>query len=302
MRKSTPERWVYPGVLALCTVVLTAAGCQADVQVETDVAYDTRFGSATTMDIYTPGLAATPRPAVVLIHGGGWRSFSKDAEAADARRLAGAGYVVFNLNYRLVPDGVFPRDVQDCLCALSWARGHADTYGIDPTRIAAMGYSAGGHLASLIGVAADDPGLAPDCDAGPTGPPAAVISGAGPQDMRALPQVSTVTEYLGGTKDEVPAVYDEASPISHVDAADPPFLFVQGEDDWFVDPVHAREMKAALDAVGVTTRTIKIPGGGHLWNRGTDADEWELPLASIATPESQAAIVDFLDHTIGPVP
>jgi acetyl esterase/lipase len=285
------------------TLVLTLLpACQADVQVETDVAYDTRFGQATTLDVYSPGLATSPRPAVVLIHGGGWRSFDKDSEASDARRLAGAGYVVFNLNYRLVPDGAFPRDVQDCLCALSWARAHADTYGIDPARIATMGYSAGGHLASLVGVAADDPGLAPDCDAGPTGPPAAVVSGAGPQDMRALPQVSTVTEYLGGTKDEVPAVYDEASPITHVDAADPPFLFVQGEDDWFVDPVHARKMKDALDAVGVTTRILKVPGGGHLWNRGTDGNEWEIPLTSIDTPESQAAIVDFLDHTIGPVP
>ena len=59
-------------------------------------------------------------------------------------------------------------------------------------------------------------------------------------------------------------------------------------------------MKRALDAVGTKTRLLEIPGGGHIFNRGADGGSWELPLTSIDTPEAQAAMIDFLDHTIGP--
>ena len=106
----------------------------------------------------------------------------------------------------------------------------------------------------------------------------------------------------GGTLAEIPATYELASPIAHVASDSPPFLFVNGEDDRFVSASQSVAMRDALDAAGVETRLLLVPGGGHLWNRGSDADDWEIPLTSIDTPESQAAIVDFLDHTIGPPP
>jgi acetyl esterase/lipase len=300
-RNPTAPLPLWTAVLALCTAV---GGCVAqDVAVDNDVSYDDRYGAATTMDVWRPAGPLGARPAVLMIHGGGWRSFAKDTMTEDARRLAGAGYVVANVNYRLVPDGVFPKDVQDCLCALAYLRAHAAEYGVDPARIATLGYSAGGHLASLVGVAAAAPEVAPDCAAAagaPIAPPIAVVSGAGPEDLRAEPQVSTIIDYVGGTIDQIPQTYAVASPITHVTAASPPFLFVQGEDDWFVDPSQSAAMKAALDRAGVETRELLVPGGGHLWNRGADGDRYEIPLTSIDTPEAQAAIVDFLDHTIGP--
>ncbi len=280
----------------LSTLVLTAC---SDVVVVSDVSYDDRF-AATVLDVYSPPPATTPRGAVVVIHGGGWHTgIDRSSMAQYADRLAQAGYVAFNLEYRLTPDGgEFPHAVQDCLCALAYVRAHATDYGIDPARIASLGYSAGGHLASMLGVAATDPGVAPDCAAGPTGPVIAVVSGAGPEDMTLFPEVSVITEFMGGTKEAVPEVYAEASPLTHVVAGAPPYLFVHGDNDWFVDIEHTYRMKAALDAVGTATHLLELPGDGHLWNRGADGATWELE-PSIDTPEAWAATIDFLDQEIG---
>jgi acetyl esterase/lipase len=285
--------------LALCTAVL--AGC-TDVVVETDISYDDRFDVAK-LDVYSPPPAAGLRPAVLVIHGGGWHAgLERDGMADHAQRLAEAGYVAFNLSYRLVPNGgEFPHAVQDCICALAWVRGHAAAYRIDPDRVGALGYSAGGHLVSMLGTAAAAPTVAPDCAAGQTTPVQAVISGAGPEDMGLLPQVDNVQAFVGGSKAAVPERYVMASPISYVAPGAPPFLFIHGDSDWFVSIEHSHRMVAALDAVGSENHLLEIPGGGHLFNRGASGSTWDLEI-SIDTPQSWAATIDFLDHAIGPVP
>lgn len=290
---------LYPRALAVWTFVL--AGC-SDVVVKTDVSYDDRVGVAK-FDVYSPPPASVPRPAVVVIHGGGWHTgLERDSIADAAERLADAGYVTFNVSYRLVPDGgEFPHAIQDCLCALAFIRAHADEYAIDPARIGAIGYSAGGHLVSMLGVGTSEPAVAPDCDAGTPTPVAAVVAGAGPEDMMLLPQVSLVTDFMGGSSDAVPDRYHAASPLDHVAAGAPPYLFLHGDDDWFVDIEHARRMRAALDAVGTETRFLEVPGGGHVWNRGASDGAWDLE-TSMDTPAAWAATIDFFDHAIGPVP
>src|SRR5262245_61702745 len=100
-------------------VLVTAAAC-TDTGLYADVSYDDRFGDATTMDIHTPSEATGGRPAIMLIHGGGWRAGDKDNYTAAAQRYAAAGYVAATINYRLVPAGVYPAAAQDCLCALSF--------------------------------------------------------------------------------------------------------------------------------------------------------------------------------------
>jgi acetyl esterase/lipase len=291
---------LWPRVLAVWTAVL--AGCTS-VVAQSDIPYDTRY-SVDVLDTYLPPPASAPRPAVLVIHGGGWtEGVDRSSMAAHAERLAEAGYVTVNIEYRLTPNGgQFPHEVQDCYCALSYMRNHATELGIDPTRIAGLGYSAGGHLVSMLGTDRDAIVQA-DCAEGPTAPLAAVLAGAGPQDMAALPQVTNVQAFVGGTLEAIPDTYQQASPLAHASADSAPFLFVHGDDDWFVNiDKQERPMKAALDAAGVETRLIEIPGGGHLLNRGVDGGSWELPLTSIDTPESQAAMIDFLDHTIGPPP
>lgn len=288
------------GVRNLIFIVLVGLwigpGCTQVVQIA-DISYDDRHGEATTMDVYMSELDGAGRPAVLLVHGGGWRSFSKDSTSKEAERLAGAGYVTASINYRLVPDAVYPDNIRDVMCALAFFQGHADEYGFDRARVAVMGYSAGGHLASLVGVATDVAEFAPDCAAGAPLPPAAVISGAGPQDMSLLAGANAVEEFLGGTLDEVPERYAMASPIEHVDAGEPPFLFVHGSGDLFVDLEHSELMRDTLEAAGNTAYVLALRGGGHLLNSGPSGDRQFG--VSTDTPEAWAAIHDFLDQTIG---
>jgi len=280
--------------VAAALAAVTACG---DVEEILDRSYDDRFGAATTMDIYAPADGATGRPALMMIHGGGWSKFSKEAYTDNARRFARAGYVTATINYRLVPDGSYPRQIQDCVCALSFLRANADELGIDPDRIAVAGYSAGGHLASLLGVGIDTPDFAPDCQWGPTGPPAAVISGAGPQDMWTMPEVDAVIDMLGGTKEQVPERYDLASPLYHVASGAPPYLLIHGTADLFVDLDQSERMYEALLAAGNDARLLKVPGNGHLFGDGDGGDQ-QFVIAT-DTPEAWAVSIDFLDRTLG---
>lgn len=293
---------------------LAATAC-ADVTVESDLAYDERFTS-TRLDVHAPPVSDVPRPAVIVVHGGGWAAGvggERNVMAPHADRLAAAGFVAFNLSYRLTrqdgdEEGVFPRPVQDVICALAWVRVHADEFNVDPDRIASYGYSAGGHLASLLGVATAGDAVAPDCAAASEAPNVdgvqpvrAVMSGAGVQDMRELPAVRQVTDFLGGDCDEVPDVCVAASPIEYVEPGAPPFLFIHGNEDLFVGFDHSKRMREALRAVGTEARLLEVPGGGHLSNQTAAGDVWDLGL-SIDTPAAWQATIDFFDHTIGPVP
>ncbi len=284
-------------VLTLWTQVGTGCG---DVEKIVAVSYDDRH-TATELDVYLPAGPPPPGgwPAVLAIHGGGWSKFDRSSMARASERLAGAGYATVNIDYRLVPAGQYPAAVQDCLCALAYTRAHAAEWGVDPARIATFGYSAGGHLASMLGVAAGAATHQPDCAAGVTGPPAAVVSGAGPQDLWLYPEVDEVVEFVGGGKVAAPELWDAASPITHVAAGAPPFLFVHGEDDWFAGVEHSEHMRDALAAVGTPADLLTIPGGGHLINRDAAAGRYDLVVVSTDTAEAWLAIVDFLDRTIG---
>src|SRR5688572_22635069 len=158
--------------LGFATVLLAGACTGAGVEEFRGVSYDDRH-AADVLDVYLPDDGATGRPAVMYIHGGGWSSGNRGHHADHARRLAESGYVAISIDYRLVPDGAYPAAMQDTSCALAFVRAHADEYGLDPARIAVMGYSAGGHLVSLLGVATDEPDFIPDCAAAPAGAPVA---------------------------------------------------------------------------------------------------------------------------------
>lgn len=277
---------------------LFVAGCAAgDFTVERDVAYDPRF-AADLLDVYTPNNTATDRPAVIIVHGGSWKMGSRGDHRTHAERLVATGYVVVNADYRLVPDGAYPAMMQDIACVFATTRARAGEWGIDPDRIAVMGYSAGAHLVSLLAVASDEPDFAPTCaGVGAPQPPAAVISGAGPQDLRDWGGVGAVIDLLGDLE-ENPDRYTIASPITHVSSTSPPFLFLHGNSDLVVPVEQSRDMQAALRAVGVDARLLEIANGGHVVGIGTGGRQ-ELPAISLDPPEAWLALADFLADTVG---
>lgn len=91
-------------------------------------------------------------PALIMVHGGGWNSGDRSLQMPMAQRIARAGYVTIPVEYRLIPEAVYPAGLHDIKTVVRWARKHAADYGIDPDRIAVSGCSAGAQLATLVGV------------------------------------------------------------------------------------------------------------------------------------------------------
>ncbi|MEZ4226210.1 MAG: alpha/beta hydrolase [Polyangiaceae bacterium] len=287
-------RWT--ALATLSCLALGLGGCGAPSEI-LDVSYDDRFGDQTTMDLFLPAGEPSGSPAIVMIHGGAWRFGSKDAYRDAATRMARSGWVAVSINYRLGSAGVYPRAVQDCVCALSFLRAHADDYGIDPDRIAVTGYSAGGHLASLIGTSADAPEHIPDCASGATTLPNAVISAAGAQDLHGKKH-AWVREFVGGSESEFPERYDTASPIHHVKPGSPPLLMITGGADWLADFDDLDKMRNSMRAAGNDADLLLINGGGHIINPDENVGAVNLEVADM-TPEAWAATADFLDRTLG---
>ncbi len=117
------------------------------------------------LDLYQPqGPADGLRPALVFVHGGGWRGGDKGAGQFKSlpERFAARGYVCISVNYRLTDEAPFPACLEDVKCAVRWLRAHAGEYHIDPDRIGAYGNSAGAHLVSLLGLVGPDAGFEGD--------------------------------------------------------------------------------------------------------------------------------------------
>lgn len=227
----------------------------ASFTVERDVVYTPAgWPEAIKADVYQPSGAGL-KPAVLLLHGGGWTGRDRREQwASIAERVAARGYVVMNATYRSAPQYIYPAQFDDVREALKWLRANAAKYQLDPNRVAAMGYSAGGHLAALLGTVDGPAGVRVQ----------AVVDGAGPTDLRKYRGGTLVPQFLGGTQAEVPRQFIAASPITHVSKDDAPTFMYHGTWDTLVPDDHSRDFKVALDAVGVRTEWYRQHGRGHV--------------------------------------
>ena len=225
-------------------------------------------------DIFVPKGGKDDKPAIVVVHGGGWLKGDKTKFRALALKLASLGYVSSAIEYRLGYEAKFPAGIQDCLASVRFLRSQAERYGIDPKRIGAVGGSAGGHLVGLMATGWNDPQLSGKFDTREESPRvAAAIVMAGPMEMltgsvaersRTEASKSNSNVWLAKTIDQAPDLYRLADAHVKITKDDPPLLFMVGEHD---KPERNQPSRDSLQAVGVPTGLNIYPDGKHgCWN------------------------------------
>jgi acetyl esterase/lipase len=239
---------------------------------------DVPFGGADGVPLLLDLLAPTQRPrdrlpAVVWIHGGGWESGDKRGGFSETLGpiLAGAGYVVLSVNYRLSDAARFPAQLHDVKAAVRWVRANADELGVDPDRIGVWGHSAGGHLAALVGTTGDLPELeGASGTVGVSSRVQAVIALSPATDFLEIPEgwpfvePRRATEKLvGGTLEERAELVRLANPITHIRPDAPPFWIVHGEADGVVPVQQGIKLYDELVAAGVDAQLEVLPDADH---------------------------------------
>ena len=224
------------------------------------------------LDLFLPAEARRPS-LVVWVHGGGWRSGSRDN--VPIAGLAQAGYAVASVDYRLSPVAAFPAQVHDIKAALRYLRANAERYGFDARRIAIAGASAGGHLAALVGTTSGHPGLegAVGDHLDQSSDVAAIVDYYGPTNfMTILPQstphglgvrIPALQLLLRGQPEDKPELAQLASPVFHVDAGDPPLLLVHGDQDPQAPINQSHELHGRYEELGLPVQFEVIHGGAH---------------------------------------
>ena len=263
-------------VFGLCTLRVELAGAQeaptntvsAAVSTAYDVVYTQVDGEELKLDMTWPKGGEGPFPAVFVIHGGAWRAGDKAQHRDLIERFARQGYVAVSPQYRFCPKARFPAQVLDAKAAVRWLKEHALEYHVNPGRIGAMGFSAGGHLALMLGLTDSDDGFDNSLPAGALDTQVqAVVNYFGPTDLLAedIPLVSRplLRDFLGGFPKEKPELARQASPLTYVTADDPPVLTFQGTKDPLVPFSQALKLGEAITAAGGKGRVELILGGGH---------------------------------------
>ena len=215
-----------------------------------------------TLDVYVPE-GQGPFPSLLLIHGGAWRAGTKLNWFRHARVAARGGFTVVVINYRKAPRFQHPSQLQDCKAAVHWMRQHAETYKIAPDQIGALGYSAGAHLAAMLGVTDQDDGFDLEDPEFSLQVQAVAVGGAPCEFSWIEPDSGVLFHWLGDTRAGDPEVYQRAAPLSYVTADDPPFYFYHGGRDWVVPKESAEKMHQALLKAGVPSQFQSYDNQGH---------------------------------------
>ncbi len=233
------------------------------------------------LDIYLPANAKAKLPLVIFVHGGGWLSNNKYADISYMKKtvaeIVASGFALASIDYRFSTQAVFPAQMQDCNRAVSFLYDNADKYGLDKNRIAVMGFSAGGHLASLMGLAKNNdiknffmPGTSSRFNF------KGVVDFYGPSELLLFPgsddAKSPEALLIGAAPLTRPDLSRAASPVTYVDKNDPPFLIIHGEKDDMVSPKQSQLLSAWLGIAGVPNELIIVKGAPH-YGEMFDSDE-----------------------------
>jgi acetyl esterase/lipase len=270
-------------------IALAVSACGPDpCEVTSGLSYDPGIGYEGAFDLYEPVADSlrADRPAILAIHGGAWRGGDKAWGEGIAEELCPYGYVVFSINYRrsIRPDGKWPAQIDDVQTALRYVRSRARRFRIDPERIASLGMSAGGHLATMVALR-DDP-------AGREGRVTVAVNLDGEHDMT-MPPAQVMDDF----EDILTTVLGRGPPwsdaelrdISTVTFARPDVsvLTIHGAGDDNVYVEQGERITEALRAAGAKTEFIRVEGrSGNCHERC-----WRVPLA-------RTALHRFLDREL----
>lgn len=266
-----------------------------------DIAYATIGDRTLSLDVYAPTeMPENPIPAIVWVHGGGWRGGSKNGIGRPAPILA-RGYGLVSVEYRLSGEALFPAAIADVKAAMRWTRANASRFGFDPGRLAAWGSSAGGHLVALLGTAheVEEWDRMHEENAGVSSRPDAVCNWFGPTDFLRMNDFpgridhdaadSPESRFIGKPIQEHPEETQRANPIRYVSPDDPPILHMHGELDQAVPYNQSELLHAALEQAGIDTTLYMVKSADHGF-RNMEGD----------TPESLIErVAAFLARTIG---
>lgn len=228
-----------------------------------------------------------PFPAVVCIHGGGFRAGKRESYDALCVKLAQRGYVAVTITYRLAPAFPFPAAVQDSKTAVRWLRAHAAQYNVDPSRIGVTGGSAGGHLAQFLGVTAGVREFEGEGCLEQSSAVKCVVNNYGPSDFtqsyaKSVDAAEVLPLFFGGNLEQKRREHIVGSPLYWVNPNAAPTLCIHGTEDKFVAFEQAQWLVDRLKASAVEAELLRMEGAGHGF-KGADAEK------------AQAAMIEFFD-------
>jgi acetyl esterase/lipase len=217
-------------------------------------------GLALTMD-YFPSQKTGNRPCVVVVHGGSWNKGDNKQLPELNSYLAGIGYNVAAITYRLAPKYQTPAPVEDVHAAIAYLRKHAAELNIDTNNFVLLGRSAGAQIALLAAYTLHEPGLKAVIDY--YGPADMVWGYSLPASLLIMDSRKVMCDYIGGTYGQVPQKFAACSPLEFVSKQSVPTLIIHGGNDVLVSPDHSRRLNLKLEQNGIKHFYLKLPWATH---------------------------------------
>ena len=279
---TSPAKHMLTGMLIVLTMTSTT-GAQAPAQVpdtvivEKGIEYANPDDQHLQLNLARPKTGDGPFPAIVCIHGGGFRAGKRESYDGLIVRLAEQGYVAITVTYRLAPKYQFPAAVHDTKAAVRWVRANAAKYKIDPSRIGTTGGSAGGHLAQFLGVTAGVKEFEGDGgNPGESSAVACVVNVYGPSDFtksygKSVDAAEVLPLFLGGNLEKARKLHLKASPLYWVTPIAAPTLCIHGTLDKYVAHEQAVWLVDKMNAAGAEAELLTLEGAGHGF-KGKDAE------------------------------
>ncbi len=226
------------------------------------------------LDIYLPPVKKASYPLIIWVHGGAWMLNDKYADMGymtnTIKAFIDSGYAIASIDYRHSTTAPFPAQIQDCNQAIEYLYQNGAKYSLDVNKITLIGFSAGGHLSSLLALSNNNKvkgfyadGKKPDFKI------KLVLDFYGASDLLTLKgnddkdPKNPITLLLGAMVADRPDLAKKASPVTYIDKNDPPFLIIQGEKDQSVNPDQSVNLSARLKKAGVNNELIIVPGAPH---------------------------------------